>query len=464
MRLPVREQRAERIETIDRWVDAFRAACPGDELAWICMPHLIIYLRARFEPGHHETSPVSAHRVEQIWTRERSNPLRPTSLSDGHLFFAFSENQRLAQAPIAGRVGSERPSPGQVSVSRERESTLVARSVELVEILIATARRQSLELPVKRRLLYRLFFRAARDLSCWEALVESVRPRTVTIGSTHSAAARSLAMTCRGAGIPCVYVPHAPVLGEARLADLPVDFAGLRGPAELAYYAEQGADAGGMAAIGNPSVDPVEVTRPGETGELAPAFALPTDDAWALEQLVALVEEALGDRVLASPHPRADRDGLRALLPKGWEVWKGRTWDLLRRGPPVLLQASSGVGLEGLQLGVPTIELAFPDEEPNYPYLRDRSVQTVSTADDLRDAVEAADRIGASERDEIRRRARPWVCAVGDEAAQAGAQLVRRAAAEGVGDEPIWDAWGPESGGAPKRISDRFADGASNVA
>jgi hypothetical protein len=167
--------------------------------------------------------------------------------------------------------------------------------------------------------------------------------------------------------------------------------------------------------------------------------------------------------VLASPHPRADRDALRAILPKGWGLWDGRTFELLRRGPPALVQASSGVGLEGLQLGIPTIELAFPGEEPNYPYLRDRKVQTVSTADDLRDAVEAADRAGASERDEIRERARAWVCAAGDHAAEAGAQLVRRAAAEGVGAKPIWDAWRPESRGDPDRFSGRLADGASSV-
>jgi hypothetical protein len=463
MRLPVRTQRAERIEVIDRWVDEFRTVIGGDDLAWVCLPHLIIYLRSRFE-GQYETSPVSAHRVEQIWSRERSNPVRETTVADGNLFFAFSENQRLAQAPIAARLGPEGRTPTDFTVSERRESELVAQAVELVEALLATARRQSLELPVKRRLLYRLFLRAVRDLSCWEALIDSVRPQSTTIGSTHSAATRSLTLVCRRAEVPCVYVPHAPMLSEARLADLPVDLAGVRGPAEASYYAEHGADAQRITAIGNPGVNP-SAGGPPDAGGGLPVFALPTDDDWALERLVALVHAALGDGVIASPHPRADRAALRGLLPQDWEVWEGRTFELLQQGPPALIQASSGVGLEGLQLGIPTIELAFPGERPNYPYLSDSVVSSVSTAEELRAAVEAAARVSDEERNRIRAGAQAWVCDAGPRAAEAGEALVRRAGAEGTATTPVWDAWRTPPAKRPVGLSaEPSGDGASSLA
>ena len=462
MRLPVRDKRSERIEAIDRWVDEFRGACGDDELAWTCLPHLLILLRSRAD-GSHEPSPFRTRQANDLWNRVRTDATRPTTLVDDHLFFAFSANQRLAQAPIAERLGPERAAPTELAVSDRREGELMGRAVQLIESLIAIAREHSLELPVRRR-LYVLFFRAVRDLTCWEALLESVRPRSVTIGSTHSAASRSLALACLRAAVPCVYVPHAPVLTEARLADLPVDRAALRGPAEVSYYVERGADGSRIAAIGNPGVDAAEPELE-RADDASPVFALPTDDDWALEQLAAVVEAALGDGVIASPHPRADRDALRELLPASWELWEGRTFELLRQEPPALLQASSGVGLEGLQLGVPTIELAFPGERPNYPYLSAPEVISVSTSGELRQAVEAASRLDSAARERIRDRACAWVCAAGAEAAEAGAELIRRAAAEGVAAEPVWDAWrAGASAYAERSVNRGVAGGASSVA
>ena len=421
-------------------MDEFRGACGDEELAWACLPHLLILLRSRAD-GSHKASPFPTRQANDLWNRVRTDAMRPTTLVDDHLFFAFSANQRLAQAPIAERLGPERAAPTELAVSERREGELMGRAVQLIESLIAIAREHSLELPVRRR-LYLLLFRAVRDLTCWEALLESVRPRSVTIGSTHSAASRSLALACRRAGFPCVYVPHAPVLSEARLADLPVDWAALRGPAEVSYYVDRGADRSRMRTIGNPGVDPAAGGR--ATAADGPCvFALPTDDDWALGQLAAMVEAALGDQVIACPHPRADRAALRELLPSGWELWERRTFELLRQGPPALLQASSGVGLEGLALGVPTIELAFPGETPNYPYLTDRDVTSVSTADELRRAVATARRLDSEARLAIASRARAWVSAAGAEAAEAGAELIREAASEGGALEPVWDAWRP---------------------
>jgi hypothetical protein len=230
------------------------------------------------------------------------------------------------------------------------------------------------------------------------------------------------------------------VIADTRLVDLPVDFAALRGPAEIELYAELGADRSGLEAIGNPAVD-LPDAAPGLRRDGPVAFALPTDDDWALRRLVELVHEALGGDVIASPHPRADRDGLRAIVPAEWELWAGRTVELLREGLPALVQFSSGAGLEGLQLGIPTIDLRFPGERPNYPFLEDARIASAEGVGDLRGGVAAARGFPEQKRDELIALAAQWVCAGGDVAAGAGAELLDGAAAAGPAARPVWDAW-----------------------
>jgi hypothetical protein len=144
---------------------------------------------------------------------------------------------------------------------------------------------------------------------------------------------------------------------------------------------------------------------------------------------------------VASPHPRADRDELRATLPEAWRIWEGRTFDLLREGPPALIQASSGTALEGLQLGIPTIELGFPSERPNYPFLEHPEVAVVSSADELRDAVAAAQAVTPEAREALRDWAAQWVSASGAPAAEAAAGLIEEAADRGPTGSSAWDAW-----------------------
>ena len=58
-------------------------------------------------------------------------------------------------------------------------------------------------------------------------------------------------LAAREAGIATVYIPHAPVISDARLVDLPVDYAGLRGPAEVDHYEALGAPGERLAVVGN---------------------------------------------------------------------------------------------------------------------------------------------------------------------------------------------------------------------
>jgi hypothetical protein len=196
-----------------------------------------------------------------------------------------------------------------------------------------------------------------------------------------------------------------------------------------------------MAAVGNPGVD-VPPESPDPLNE-DPAFALPVDDPASLEVLVELVREALGDGVIASPHPRTDPSEARRALPSGWQIWEGRTFALLHRGPTALIQASSGTGLESLQLGIPTIELGFPGERPNYPFLEHPEVPVVSTAEDLRAAVEGAKYGRDDRRAALRAWASGWVSASGGAAAKAGTEQILRAVELGLRPQPVWDAWKP---------------------
>jgi hypothetical protein len=175
-----------------------------------------------------------------------------------------------------------------------------------------------------------------------------------------------------------------------------------------------------------------------------PVLASGADDPEAIRATIELARSVLGERCVLSPHPRTDRDSLRELMPDGWRLWDGRTFDLLQRDPPALIQSSSGVALEGLELGIPTIELSFPKAEPNYPFLRDPPVLFASNTEQLRRALRRARglRRWPWRRKRLLEWSGRWVSARGQAATTAATELVERAAAAGPHpDGPIWDAW-----------------------
>jgi hypothetical protein len=437
--LSARPEHTERLAALESWIEDFHHGHGDDELAWITTPSLIVRSRVRYEERS-AGRPLAPERARAVLEKHRLNVDPRWALYDGHLFLASTDNQRWAQLPIARRLGEAQRSSGPVRIADTRLDELGERGIALADELLDAARRASLMVHERRR-VYLQFVGAAANLASFEARMEADRPRAVVIGSTHSIPARALVLAARRAGIPSVYVPHAPVIADARLVDLPVDFAALRGPREIDYYRSFGADEEGLEAIGNPAVEPSSGGLADLRSDQPLAYALPLLDDATLTELVSVVRDALGANVIASPHPRADRDALRALLHPGWRLWEGRTFDLLRQGTPSVIQASSGVALEAAQLGVPSIELAFPGEQPKYPFLADAEVRSVSSADQLRDAAHELSQITAEQRHALRDWARGWVFAEGSAAAEAGAALIRRAVAEGPMQRPLWDAW-----------------------
>jgi hypothetical protein len=437
MGLSPRRERAERLAELRRWLEDFHSRHGDEDLAWITTPSLI----ARSPVFHHERRaalPLSEERGRSLLREQGRYVDESWALHDGHLFLGSTENQRLAQGPIARLLGEAQPRPAPVAVPEARADELGRRAIALGDELMHVALEESVEPP--RRRVYLQLARAAANLGRFEAVLEAAAPRAVVIGSTHSISARALVLAARRAGIPSVYVPHAPVTVDARLVDLPVDFAAVRGPREVAHYARFGARRRGMTAIGDPAFEGTGA-MPELRRDAPPVFAPHAFDERTLGQLIDLIAEGLRGPVTVSPHPRADRDAVKGLLPPGWDLWDGRTLDLLHVGPRAVLAMSSGVALEAMQLGLPTIELAFPGEEPNYPFVRHPEVRSASTAEELRRAVAAASGVTAERRASLRAWAQGWVCAHGDEAAEAGAALIRRAVERGPRRAPVWDAW-----------------------
>lgn len=447
--LSPRHERTQRLADLRAWIEGFHRRRGDDDLVWITTPGLIARSKVVYEERSRGRR-LAPKRARAVLDKHRLNADSRWDLFDGVLFLASTDNQQRAQRPIARRLGDQHPPSSPVRVSDSRIDDLGDRAIALADELLDAAQRASLMVHEKRR-VYLQLVGAAANLAWFETLIETTEPRAVVIGSTHSIPARALALAARRAGVPSVYVPHAPVIADARLVDLPVDFAALRGPREVDYYQGFGADRAGIEAIGNPAVEAppsMPDLRPGT----APVFALPHYDEGTFEPVVAMVREALGDKVIASPHPRGNREFLRSKLPSGWELWEGRTFDLFRRGAQAVIQFSSGAALESLQLGIPTIELTFAGEEPNYPFLRHRGVPVVSTASELRRAIKDASPATVAEREELRAWAQGWVSADGQAAAQAGAALIRRAASEGPRERPVWDAWRPAPGGRLGRL------------
>lgn len=245
--------------------------------------------------------------------------------------------------------------------------------------------------------------------------------RKLIVSNQHLADHRSALRAAHRRGATSLYVPHAPAADTDAYRDLPVTVAALRGQLEEDFYAQRGALPERLRSVGNPAFPEVS-PAPRLDGPVVVGLS-----PWPRERLQAMIDlvaDGVGRRtpVVVAPHPRSDRREISKLIPRAWAIHSGRTVELLRRGPSLLVQHSSGVAWEGLYLGVPTVQISLGCTAPTYALITAPYVPTVRSAAELRDIVMTpSDRV---DRAELRDWARRWCVSVGDIAAKQAANAL----------------------------------------
>lgn len=249
---------------------------------------------------------------------------------------------------------------------------------------------------------------------------------------------RTLIIAAEDQGVPVAFLPHSPM--TAWQVDLPFSYAGVRGEAERAFAVDlTGAEPARICVVGNPDVTVLATPMPPLRPESRGILALSPDPEPILRETIELLRSAGCTHVAVAPHPRSDLQMLRRILPPTWRLHeRSRTAELLREGPPWVIQRSSGVAWESAALGIPTGDLRSGSRPPDYPFLADENVFPA-----LRDSGDISRFVAsASTVDRVRLREYAGVWGSPD-----GPQAVARAQAFLDGIERsrprIADAWGP---------------------
>lgn len=212
--------------------------------------------------------------------------------------------------------------------------------------------------------LLRVASQAASIQERLRRLIDETQPKAVVTASTQHAFCRLSVSISRSRGVPSIYVPHAPTALHRHYADIPHDYAALRGEADFQYYARLGANTEQVSVVGDQSIDP-PIHRPLHG---PPTILIATTKEKPLDKLITALE-ALHDSglrkfttILVAPHPRgrarvasvARRFNID-VIPRGT-----RTSQALARMNILLavVEESSGVSLECMAYGVPVFLLS----------------------------------------------------------------------------------------------------------
>ena len=279
---------------------------------------------------------------------------------------------------------------------------------------------------------------AKRTLDEVRALLTQARPQAVVVGSPMNPLARAMVLVSRELGIPSVYIPHAPAANQPWYEDLATDYAGLRGMGEVDFYSALGAPTAGLTAVGLPYL--TEADPPPLDASLPSVFAPSPIAAPLFKRLIDIVAEGAGDNVIVSPHPRQSVAVLRTQMPRTWKFASDvSTVELLERGHPRVIVHNSGVALEALRSGIPSIHIELEGSPSTYVMYDSGAVSTASSADAL--ATLCSSVVSDEERVKLIDVARHWASPVGAESAEAGKALIARAVAEGPRSGPLLDHW-----------------------
>ncbi|HEX3905127.1 MAG TPA: hypothetical protein VH853_19995 [Polyangia bacterium] len=432
-------------------IDAFVAEHADADLVWTAVPvvrtqYVLHRLGGLAQMDGSRRMRIAAWRLAKLSRALlRRNASESYLLVSGVLFAFATENQRRSLAPVfavaSGKARPEFPLDIRPSaVGLRRLATIATKHARELSELLSQA---GVGHPGGEIAIHRAFQNSARCIAVAQATIDRRAPTAVVVATNHSPQARALARVSRLAGVPSVFLPHAPMLMDIGLRDLPFDYAALRGACEAGWYAAGGTDKSQLGVVGNPALSPSPILA-AIPNDAPVVLATSPDHRFVIQEMIGAIASKTTRPVVLAPHPRQTERSLGTALPPGWSCWRGRTYDLLRSGVATLVQYSSGVALEGMLLGVPVIELDLLGDGPSYPFLKSKLVSAVRSTQDLPKALEAsALRCDDSAyREQLVTVARGWCDAAGAEAAERAWRFIGHARAEGVHSVPVLDTWG----------------------
>lgn len=255
--------------------------------------------------------------------------------------------------------------------------------------------------------------------------IEQASPRIVITASTELAFSRLAVSACRELEVPTMYVPHAPTANNRIYADIPHDYAALRGVADWTYYASLGAKTGRATVVGDQSFDVSPIRSHSNPPVLLFATGFGSSDT--LEDSIKAVQRSIGPfvRIVLAPHPRGRNRALRIARKLAVEVVPNslRTAQALTLLNVALAvtEHSSGVALEILAHGVPVRSLS---SQPNYLYEEELGVNPIERAElveTLVQSIEDADTFRGRRVDVTQ-----YIAATGDKATRAICEAIAK--------------------------------------
>jgi hypothetical protein len=427
-------------------LDQFLEAHHDDALAWVaCSPVWADYkVNSGTDARRRGRTVASAGRVplnvlrSLVWAGQVGGRYL---IPGDAIVAANTTNQQRAVAPL---LSTDEDTPRAPLLAPSAPSVRLAvtaqhRATEISDGL----RRAEVAFPGGSRGVLGLFLSAAWHLAYSRRLIERLSPSVVVVASNHDVVTRALVRAAHEHGVPSVLVPHAPMLGDARLRDAPTDYVAVRGDREAAWYLASGVEANQVAVVGNASLQPEPGLVSIPTNSPVVFAPSPYSDAVVANQ-VALIAAATDGAVVVTPHPRQRLAFLHGVVPPHWTFHSGQTYARLRGGAAAVVQSSSGVALESLLLGIPVVELEAAGGRL-YPFLESELVPSARTPEELSGHLELMRARVADHayRTRLVDYARGWCAAGGETAAQNVRRFVRFAVAHGKRSRPAHDAWRP---------------------
>lgn len=372
----------------------------------------------------------------------RIRPLHRPARYESFILLSTTLNQRRALGRVIRQNSTEAP----IAEMEEREQRLLlaSASVKRARRLISAALRPRVGLGV----------RAAFDLltNSTASALEMYRRADLRafsgaiVSTQHDPVVRAFVLAAQEQSVPTIYVPHAPVASNNVYHDLPFMYAALRGEAERKYYESAlQIESGALDVSGNLASKILHRRLPKLHLKSAGVLAVSPLPEAQLQSVVDTVHDRGLGKMIVAPHPRSDMKVLRKLVPADWTIHtEGRTLDLLKKGPPFLLQLSSGVAWEGAALGIPTANVRLGDSPPNYPFLLNETIfPSIRTSEEAGKFAEGARR-GIHDRMALRNHALEWCSTDGEDAGDQFHELLNRVAAHSASSRPVrlHDGWG----------------------